>query len=96
MDANTRTSSIISYACIKVEAESINQIPKHMVLSLGEDNFDLLVEVEMGIGFFGISSHAGDTSAQGGGGEVRGDKLKPLDASFFLDCWICPRLGSRS
>lgn len=44
VDAKTKRKTNISFAHIKVKTKSINQIPHHMILSIGEDTFDLVLD----------------------------------------------------
>lgn len=53
VDLQTKSITNISYARIKVEADLQNYIPRHMVITIGEEEFDLLLEVEMSLGSFG-------------------------------------------
>lgn len=79
VDSITRSKTMISYARILVEVESINQIHRHMVISLEEVDFDLLVEVEMGLGHLGSVMKGGNKIYQGAGGVFGEDAQELLD-----------------
>lgn len=83
VDSETKSKSVISYARIKVEADSLNCIPRHMILSIGDEDFNLLLEVEMGLGMEGAIPAVGTGEKPGPKEEVSGRKGGPLDPKIF-------------
>lgn len=83
VDLKTSNRASISYACLKVEVESLNQIPRHMLLLIRAQQFDLYLEVKMGLRFSGFPFHARGDSSKGGGVTFGGENFQPLDARFF-------------